>query len=186
MKAVRFLLLVSLISCNSNKENGSVGPCVHIYKEAILHIDSVKDMQTGNYLTSITLTQIQLDSIKINPSLLTPVGVNVIAHDSVLMCSVPCSFGTESHEYKFKVSADGYVDTIISCFPIYTINKGGCPSSSDGGLHISFKMRQTDKIKLRLPNQSLKLTREARHENSFSVESNMRLVVHSKCNPRAA
>jgi hypothetical protein len=35
-------------------------------------------------------------------------------------------------------------------------------------------------------NQSLKLTREARHENSFSVESDMRLVVHLKCNPRAA
>jgi len=49
-----------------------------------------------------------------------------------------------------------------------------------GGKPIMFKYN------LWLPNQSLKLTREARHENSFSVESNMRLVVHLKCNPRAA
>jgi hypothetical protein len=35
-------------------------------------------------------------------------------------------------------------------------------------------------------NQSLKLTREARHENSYLVESDMRLVVHLKCSSRAA
>jgi hypothetical protein len=140
--AVFIFIIVSQLGCKPNGEGGgTVGPCVHIYKEAILHIESVNNTQTGSLIPTIVLSQIMLDTVKISPMWLTTVSKNVVFFDSTLICNVPCSFGTDSREYRFTVSANGYADTTITCFPIYTINQGGCPSSSDGGLRIRFTMR---------------------------------------------
>jgi hypothetical protein len=133
--SVCVLLITFSLGCNG------VGPCVHTNKEAILHIESVNNSQTGAIISTIVLSQITRDSVKINLMWLTPISTNVVVYDSTLICNVPCSFGTESGEYRFIASARGYADTLITCFPVYSINKGGCPSYSDGGLRISFKMR---------------------------------------------
>jgi hypothetical protein len=139
LTAIVFLALLFHAGC---KPGGStVGPCVHIYKEAILHIESVTNSQTGALIPTIVLSEIRLDTSAVNPMWLTPVSKNVVFVDSTLVCNVPCSFGTEPHQYTFRVSAKGYLDTTISCFANYSIIHGGCPSSSDGGLRIQFTMR---------------------------------------------
>jgi len=61
--------------------------------------------------------------------------------DSALICNPPCSFGTQPGNYSFRVSAGSFADTIVLCSPFYSINKGGCPSSSDGGLRINIGLR---------------------------------------------
>jgi hypothetical protein len=141
--AVFIFIIVSQLGCKPNGEGdgGTVGPCVHIYKEAILHIESVNNAQTGSLIPTIILSKITLDTVKIDPMWLTIVSKNVVFYDSTLICNVHCSFGMDSREYRFTVSANGYADTTITCFPIYIMNQGGCPSSSDGGLRIRFTMR---------------------------------------------
>ncbi|MCX6122428.1 MAG: hypothetical protein NTX44_12535 [Ignavibacteriales bacterium] len=137
---ILFQILIQF-GCKTLDDGGTVGPCVHIYKEAILHVESITNSVTGSLIPAVAISNIFLDSTKTNPQLLTPISTNVIQLDSMLICSPPFSFGTEVHKYSFTVSTRGYFDTTIICNPFYTTNKGGCPSSSDGGLRIRFSMR---------------------------------------------
>jgi len=125
------------LGCNPS----TTGPCEHFYEEPILHIEAVTNSKTGEYLQTIILSHIFLDTISTDPRWLVGVSNNVVFLDSSLICNVPCAFGIESSRYSFKVSAAGYADTTIICDAHYSIIKGGCPSSSNGGTRISFSMR---------------------------------------------
>ncbi len=139
-----FLLLVLLLAvfqCSCKGDGGGVGPCVHIYEEPILHIETARNIQSSAYLRTIVLSNITIDSIAQDPFFLIPESRSVAVLDSSLVCNPPCAFGTQPGKYTFKVSASGCRDTIITCNPNYTINKGGCPSSSNGGLRISINLQ---------------------------------------------
>jgi hypothetical protein len=131
------LLLFTQDSCSDNR----VGPCVHIYEEPILHIEWVRNAQTGNYLRTVVLSGITIDSLRRDPFSLLTESRGVVAVDSTLVGNPPCAFGVQPGRYSFRVSADGYRDTVVVCFPAYSINKGGCPSSSNGGLRISITLQ---------------------------------------------
>ncbi|MCL5738613.1 MAG: hypothetical protein M1303_08275 [Bacteroidetes bacterium] len=128
--------VVTQLSCNGNQ----IGPCVHIYKEPILHIESVQNSKTGAGILTITLTNIMIDTLEANLLSLIAESKGVAVLDSCLVCNPPCSFGTQGGDYYFKVTATGYRDTVITCHPSYSIVHGGCPSSSDGGLRINIAM----------------------------------------------
>ncbi|HOV98657.1 MAG TPA: hypothetical protein PK595_03680 [Bacteroidota bacterium] len=137
-----FLILsIAVFQLSCEGDGGGVGPCIHIYEEPILHIESARDIQSGVYLKTIVLSNITIDSIPLDPFFLIPESRYVAALESVLVCNLPCAFGTQPGQYNFKVSANGYRDTIITCYPDYTIYKGGCPSSSNGGLRINIDLR---------------------------------------------
>jgi hypothetical protein len=138
----RLILIFIFVIISFNCKPNTVGPCEHIFKEPILHIESVANSNGSGYVQTIILSKIMLDTINTDPRWLTPISKNVVFLDSTLICNLPCSFGYEQHRYSFTVSAKGYYDTTIVCYPNYSINKGGCPSSSDGGLRIRFSMRQ--------------------------------------------
>ncbi len=139
-----FLLLALMLaafqlSCNGG--GGGIGPCVHIYEEPILFIETARNIQSGGYLKTIVLSGITIDSIKQDPFFLISQSRSVAALDSSLVCNPPCAFGTQAGKYTFKVSASGCRDTVVTCYPDYAIQKGGCPSSSNGGLRINIDMQ---------------------------------------------
>lgn len=130
--------LFAQISCNPS--DNRVGPCVHIYVEPILHIESVRDAKTGSYLQTLVLSDITIDSIRQDPFLLTAESHGLTALDSTLVANPPCAFGVQAGKYTFRASASGYRDTVVVCFPAYSSNSGGCPSSSNGGLRITLTL----------------------------------------------
>jgi hypothetical protein len=131
--------IVLQLSCKGLENR--VGPCVHIYEEPILHIEFTRNTQTGMYLQTIILSEIKIDSIKADIKYLIIESRGVAMLDSSHVCNPPCSFGTQAGNYSFRVSAVGFVDTVIVCSPFYSVSKGGCPSSSNGGLRINFSIR---------------------------------------------
>jgi len=136
-----FVTCIALFQITCKSDGGGIGPCVHIYEEPILHIEAVRNIQSGTYLRTIVLSNITIDSIKQDPFFLIAESRSVAVLDSSFVCNPPCSFGTQTGRYTFKVSASGCKDTIITCYPKYNINKGGCPSSSNGGLRISIDLK---------------------------------------------
>jgi hypothetical protein len=109
--------------------------------EPILHIESARNAQTGTYLQTIILSDISIDTNKPDLRFLLSESRAVAILDSVLVCNPPCAFGVQPGKYSFRVSASGYQDTVVICYPNYSVNKGGCPSSSSGGLRINLTLR---------------------------------------------
>jgi hypothetical protein len=130
------LNVLFLITCGYPVENA--GPCVHTYKEPILHVSSVKDAKTN-----LELDKVYFYSIKIN-NYDTPVSQiemdeyhNIEFFDTVMVCTVPFSFGIASGDYQFNTAIEGYKEKINSIKDVeYSIKEGGCPSYEDGGLQI--------------------------------------------------
>lgn len=134
-------IALTILSCKPDRDGGVVGPCVHIYEEPILHIESARNQQTGSYLQTIILSNILIDTAKADLQSLLFVSRRVAKLDSSLVGNPPFAFGAEPGRYAFRVSASGYRDTVVVCNPYYSINKGGCPSSSNGGLRINITLR---------------------------------------------
>jgi hypothetical protein len=65
---------------------------------------------------------------------------NISVEDSILICTIPCGFGTMEGVYEISISADGYRDLTLSTLAKYDELKGGCPSSSSGGHSIGFSL----------------------------------------------
>lgn len=114
---------------------------MHIYDEPILIIESITDEVNGHTISQAYIYNIKIDGTKRDLVFLTgEVSNNISVEDSVIVCSVPCGFGTEGGEYQFSVSADGYEDTTITRDAKYGESQGGCPSKSSGGTRISFNL----------------------------------------------
>ena len=137
---LRYLALPIVFIQLSCKHDG-IGPCVHVNEEPILHIEWARNSQTGSYLRTIVLSNILIDTTKHDPFWLLAESRNVAVLDSTLVCNPPCAFGTQPGKYSFRVSGIGVRDTVIICHPNYSINKGGCPSSSNGGLRITLNLQ---------------------------------------------
>jgi hypothetical protein len=135
-----FLLISGFVfaGCGSNE---NVGPCVHIYEDPVLHIQSVTNVQTGQSVQALNIIQVFRNGQKENIQPLLAVSYNVTTIDSTLLCGLPCGFGTEAGTYRLTVAARGCKDTTISFVANYAVFKGGCPSSSSGGTKVSFQMQ---------------------------------------------
>jgi hypothetical protein len=128
------------MSC-SPREN-YVGPCVHMFGDPILTIESVSSTENGAPISTINLFDIKIDNVSRNPLFLAQeMSENITVVDSVLNCTIPCGFGTEDGTYQFTVSAEGFSDSTFTILSEYNTFVGGCPSSSSDGTRMSFSLR---------------------------------------------
>lgn len=135
--SIKLLIIITIVFFNISCET-LIGPCDHTYEETILQIESVRNSKDGKNIETIVLSEIKIDSVKIKLShFIEFVSSRVAIIDSTLICNPPCGFGTDSGKYSFRLSAKGFKDTMILCSPFYKIFKGGCPSSSNGGLRLN-------------------------------------------------
>ena len=140
MRKLLIIFCFALVQLSCREDGGGIGPCVHIYKEPILHIEWARNSLSGEYLRSIVLSNIRIDSAKQDPFFLIIESRNVAALDSSLVCNPPCAFGVMPGTYSFTVSAAGVRDSVFSFNAEYTTNTGGCPSSSDGGTRVTLNL----------------------------------------------
>jgi hypothetical protein len=139
LRLLTFYLAFAQVSCITDG-GGTIGPCVHTNEEPILHIEWARNAKTGEYLRTVVLTEMAIDSFAQDPFWFLPDSRGVAVADSSLICNPPCAFGNTTGKYTFTVSAPGCRDTIVTCYPRYAINRGGCPSSSTGGLRLTLML----------------------------------------------
>lgn len=110
-----------------------MGPCYHEFLSPVAEKNSVTDGVTGEELDSFSISEITVDDVKESLSLFVnepSYGVKLV--NGILICEVPCGFGTFEGDYAVVVSADGYSSKTITFEAFYEVIKLGCPSYNDG------------------------------------------------------
>ncbi len=136
-----FLLTVWALCVSGCGEEDTAGPCVHIYREPIFHVTSAVETGTQDNIDEIVIWNVRIDGVEYPPSLLDGESENVVIQDSLLICTVPFSFGTTAGDWQFRATASGFVEATFD-FPgvRYSDGQGGCPSYSDGGLRVTLEL----------------------------------------------
>lgn len=121
----------------------SVGPCVHVYREALLQIVAVQDVQDNTALANVVVRQVRIDGREQDVRFLVAgPSYGVDLEGGSLVCRVPCGFGTQEGNYIITVSAPGYPPQERGYEARYRVFHGGCPSYNDGGLRITLRLRR--------------------------------------------
>lgn len=132
--------LITMIGCRQLENQ--FGPCVHTYNEPVLNIDRIMDSQTGAPIQKVKIGSLTVDNVEQNPAWVSAgVAKNITIQDRSLFGQPPFGFGSENGIYQFIIQAVGYRDTLLCQLANYQTFKGGCPSFSDDGTHITVKMR---------------------------------------------
>jgi hypothetical protein len=136
-----FLLMIWVLDFSGCGEEGTAGPCVHIYREPIFHVTSVTETGTQAKIGEIVIREVRINGLEYPPSLLNAESENVVFQDSLLICTVPFSFGHTPGDWQFEATASGYVEATFN-FPgvQYSEGQGGCPSYSDGGVRVTLEL----------------------------------------------
>lgn len=129
------------------------GPCIHLYLDEVLHIDSASGRNTGSVISEVMLSQFSVDGIPIsvrdfvndpeNDIGFAGRGKNVAIRGEKLHCVIPCSFGLGAAEWVFMAEADGYVSTQQVVEASFSEFLGGCPSYETGGSHTDIYLNES-------------------------------------------
>jgi hypothetical protein len=138
--AVLVVSVVALQACGGGAEP-TAGPCEHTYLEPILLIDAVTVEGETTPLSRVVITDLRLDGVAVASPLLES-STGIVATADGLECSVPCGLQNTEGTYTFQLKAPGYVTRSASVQARYAVFDGGCPSSNNGGTHVSFTMRR--------------------------------------------
>ncbi len=131
-------LLLASLACDSKE-----GPCFHENREALFHVQSSRDDQTGTTITPIEFGLVLLEGVPVSGAqLVTELSSNVEFVQGHLICSPPCSFGEVPGFYQFWVAAEGYAREVHELTAAYAIFEEGCPSLSEGGVRLDFELRR--------------------------------------------
>ena len=135
---ILLVLLLASLACDSKD-----GPCLHENREAIFHIQSARDDQTGTTITPIVFNIVLLEGVPVSGAqLVTELSSNVEFVQGHLICSPPCSFGEVPGFYQLWVEAEDYAREVHELTAAYAIMEKGCSSFNDGGVRLDFELRR--------------------------------------------
>ena len=138
--AVLAVSVLALQACGGDTEP-TAGACAHTYLEPILLIDAVTVEGETTPLSRVVITDLRLDGVAVASPLMEG-STGIVATAEGLECSVPCGLRNTEGTYAFELKAPGFVTRSASVQARYAVFDGGCPSSNDGGTHVSFTMRR--------------------------------------------
>lgn len=148
--AVLFLLILSLAAgCTGF----GAGPCVHVFRDAIVHMIAVVDSETGSGLDSVFVTNVTIDGDTLPLSMAMSSGDNeagVLLEGDTLRCGIPCSFGFSEGRWELTLCARGYPSQTVAFDARYAVFNGGCPSYNDRGTFVVLKLASAPADSLRL------------------------------------
>jgi hypothetical protein len=117
----------------------TAGPCVHVFRDALVHVDAVVDDPFGSGIDSVFVTNVTINDDSF-PLFLALEGGGHQTHVALvadtMRCGVPCSFGSEEGRWKIMLVARGYASQTVTFDAHYAKFHGGCPSYDDGGTHV--------------------------------------------------
>jgi hypothetical protein len=118
--------IVLLAACGDQ----ALDPCLDSVSKPVLQIVAVRDQATGASGSALSLSNIVLDGIPVDTTVLrTNILHNVERTSTGLACTVPCIFGETPGTWAFDVRAPGFYPGHDQIFAAYTDVPGGCPDS---------------------------------------------------------
>ena len=128
------LIILSFLTCD---KDGGVGPCVHTFKEPILHVISIQDTLNNIFLSSVKLYDLKINGSKKLDDIVLDKSYSIVLDDSIYNCNIPFGFSTEEGKYEFIIKAENYDPKHFTIENVsYSVLKGGCPSYNDGGMRV--------------------------------------------------
>ncbi|MBB87921.1 hypothetical protein [Abyssibacter sp.] len=130
--------------CEGGEDSGTVGACVNLANDEVLHIDDASGTTTDATIGEIVLSGFAIDGDAISAeSIAAGRSTNITLDGNALNCVLPCSFGTEPGTWTFGASADGYELTPQEVEAEYNRFVGGCPSYDEDGTHVSITLDES-------------------------------------------
>jgi hypothetical protein len=119
------------------------GPCVVTYGEPALHITSAVDADSGDPIPQITISRLVINGQEIPLEYELWDSNNIEYRDSVLVGTIPCSFGYMVGTYVLTISAEGYSESVFEFRDVhYSVREGpGCPLHFDGGTRVQISLK---------------------------------------------
>ena len=118
---------------------GKSGPCVHVYRDALVHVTAVVDSASGGAIDSVFITNVSVNGDSL-PLHLAVFGsgheIGVLVDGDTVRCGVPSAFGTNEGHWEVTLHARGFTSQTVRFDARYREGKGGCPSYDDGGISV--------------------------------------------------
>lgn len=131
--------LLALQACGGGSQS-MAGPCVHTYVEPIVLLDKVAvEGETGS-ISRVVIADVQRDGQPVSLQFEVNSGIEDTAQG--LVCTLPCGLGNTEGTYTFQVTASGFAPRVVTVNARYAVFQAGCPSSNDGGTHVSAALKR--------------------------------------------
>lgn len=135
-------LALAMSACGGDDSEESVaGPCVHLYQDEVLQLESASGRDTGAVIPELRLRDFSVDGAALSiDEVIAQRSSSVQRDGDVLRCVLPCGFGVQEGEWTFAARAEGYAWTGQVVEARYAVTVGGCPSYSDEGTEASIQL----------------------------------------------
>lgn len=131
------LFISTLTACTPT--GTGMGPCVHVYRDAVVHINAVLDAASGSSLDSVFVTGAAVNDYTLPLPLAVYGGgheAGVLLDGDTLRCKVPCALGSTEGTWQLTLLARGYPLQTVAFDARYAVFHGGCPSYNDRGTSV--------------------------------------------------
>jgi hypothetical protein len=142
---VRVVVAVALLITGSTLAgcSSTSGPCVHAYRDALVHVSAVVDSATGSGVDSVFVTKVTVNGDSL-PLRLAVFGggheTGVVLDGDTLRCGVPCAFGSMEGRWELTLLARRYPRQTVAFVARYAVFHGGCPSYNDRGTSVVLRL----------------------------------------------
>jgi len=121
----------------------TMGPCVHTYRDAVLHVSAVVDSASSAGIDSVFITGVMVDgsSLPLYLALLADRHeTGILLDGDTLRCGVPFSLGHSEGRWQVTLQARGYPLQTVAFDARYRTFHGGCPSYNDRGTTVVLRL----------------------------------------------
>jgi hypothetical protein len=125
---------------------GTAGPCVHVYRDALVHMSAFVDSASSAAVDSVFITNVTVNGSTLPLNLAIAGGgheTGILLDGDTLRCSSPCAFGSSEGSWQVTLLARGFPRQTIAFSARYATFHGGCPSYNDGGTSVVLRLART-------------------------------------------
>lgn len=140
---VTTLIALLFTACSDDGDDGSVlGPCYHEYRDAVVHISTLTDLDSGAFLDTMYISGVTVrgTDYPLDWILEARLSEGLQAVGDSVLCVIPCSFGSREGRWSMTVSAPGYPRQVLEFEAAYALFHGGCPSWNDEGTLVDLRL----------------------------------------------
>lgn len=131
--------LLALQACGGGSQS-MAGPCLDTFVEPIVLLDKVAvEGETGS-ISRVVIADVQRNGQPVALHFEMMSGIEETAQG--LVCTLPCGLGNTEGTYTFQLTASGFAPRMVTVNARYAVFQGGCPSSNDGGTHVSAALKR--------------------------------------------
>ncbi|MGM9482950.1 hypothetical protein ACS5PN_17285 [Roseateles sp. NT4] len=135
---IAVLTALSLAGCGGGGSESETagGPCNVEVDEPVLTIQKATNASGGAAIAEIRLTNIKINDVVPDPSLLVIESKGMSVDGGALVCKAPCGFWSGKAKISFTAAANGFQSKSFIVDAVYSTQTGNCPARLTNGTKI--------------------------------------------------